>query len=113
MDVRKRKSFANLPQHEKDLINQAMTEEVEKQINHNMAELQKVWLQYACIILNKYFGFGEKRCMLFISNWRDIYKMNAKITCKEDQTEYIKSELDKIFHGDYPTLFIDKMEEIT
>lgn len=113
MKVRMPKSFATLPQSEKDMINNLMTEQVLKEVNHNMAELQKVWLQYACIILNKNFGLDENACILFISNWHNIYKINAKFTTKEEQTAFIKCQLDEIFIHGYPQQFIDKMEDIT
>ena len=37
MKVRIPKSFLALPQSEKDKINEALTEEVEKRVNHDMA----------------------------------------------------------------------------
>lgn len=112
MEVRMRKSFLNLPQHEKDIINQTLTEEVEKQVNKDMAKLQKLWLKFACIVLHKNFGFGKKRCLLFLANWREMYRINNRLTNEAEQTDYIAGEIDKIFKCAYPTEFIDKLEEM-
>ena len=112
MKARLPKSFLSLPQSEKDKINEAMTEEVEKQVNHNMAQLQKIWLKFACIVLNKNFGFGKKRCLLFLANWREMYRVNNSLKNEAGQTEYLSREIDKIFKGMYPTQYIDKLEDL-
>ena len=113
MKARIPKSFINLPQREKDIINEVMSEEVQKQVDHNMAELQKIWLQYACIVLNRNFGFGRKRCLLFLANWREVYRHNNNIQSKEEQTEYLAREMDRIFgKGGYPQKYIEKLEDI-
>lgn len=111
MKVKIPKSFLDLPNSEKEIINKVLTDEVQQQVDHNMAELQKLWLQFACILLNRYFGFGRKRCMLFLANWREIYRINNKLKDKAEQTAFLKAELDKIFGKDgYPTQYIDKLE---
>lgn len=113
MKVRMPKSFLNLPQREKDIINETMTEEVQKQVDKNMAELQKLWLQFACIVLNRNFGFGKERCTLFLANWREVYRHNNKIPTKAEQTEYLAEEMNKIFgEGGYPKEFIEKLEKM-
>ena len=113
MKVRMPKSFLDLPQSEKDKINTVLTEEVQKQTDKNMVELQKLWLQFACIVLHRNFGFGKKRCLLFLANWREIYRINNKLESKADQTEFLNEYLDKIFgKGGYPTEYIDKLEEV-
>ena len=113
MKVKLPKSFHSLPQSEKDSINLAMTEEVQKQVDHNMAELQKLWLQFACIVLHRNFGFGKQRCLLFLANWREMYRTNNRLKNKAEQTEFLAAEMDKIFGKDgYPTKYIDKLEEM-
>lgn len=113
MKARIPKSFINLPQHEKDIINEVMTEEVQKQVDSQMVELQKLWLKFACIVLNRNFGFGRKRCLLFLANWREMYRINTRLTSKEEQTEYLAGEIDRIFgKGGYPKEYIDKLEDI-
>ena len=111
MKVRLPKSFLSLPQSEKDIIDEVMREELQKQLDKNMAKLQKIWLQFACIVLNRNFGFGKKRALLFLANWREMYRINNRLKTEAEQTEYIKAELDRIFGKDcYPAEFIDKLE---
>lgn len=113
MKVRTRKSFLQLPQHEKDIINQTLTEEIEKQVNKNMAKLQKLWLQFACIVLNRNFGFGKKRAMLFLGNWKQMYHQNNRFKDEAEQTAFLETEIGRIFGKDgYPTKYVDKLEEM-
>lgn len=113
MKVRLPKSWNRLPQSEKDVINRVMTDEVVKQVVHEQAELQKIWLQYACIVLNKSFGFGRDRCLLFLANWREMYRINSNLDDKGKQAEYLSREMNRIFGKEgYPESFVDKLEEI-
>lgn len=113
MKARIPKSFTALPQHEKDIINRVMTEEVEKQTNKNMAKLQKIWLQFACSVLHRNFGFGKMRCLLFLASWREMYRINNKMENETEQTEFLQEEMDKIFgKNGYPTEYIEKLEEM-
>ena len=113
MKVRLPKSFTQLPQREKEIINEVMTAEVVKQVCHEQAELQKIWLQMACIVLHKNFGFGRKRCMLFLANWREMYRLNSRIEGKAEQEAYFAGEIDKIFRKEgYPYEYIDKLEDL-
>lgn len=113
MKARLPKSWDRLPQREKEIINQVMTDEVVKQVVHEQAELQKIWLQMACVVLHNNFGFGKDRCLLFLANWREMYRLNSKLEGREDQTEFLATEMEKIFgKGGYPKEYIDKLEEL-
>ena len=113
MKVRVPKSFLNLPESEKEKINEVLTEEVQRQVDKNYAELQKIWLQLACIVLNRNFGFGKRRLLVFLGVWREMYRINNKLQGKTEQSAYIKAELNKIFgEGGYPYEYIDKLEEM-
>ena len=113
MNVRRRKSFINLPEREKQIINEELTKEIVKQVTHEQAELQKVWLQYACIVLNRCFGFGRKRLLLFLANWKEMYRINSEMDSKEERDEYINGKIDRIFGKiGYPRAYIDKLEDL-
>lgn len=113
MKVRVPKSFLNLPESEKEKINEVLTEEIESRVNHNFAELQKIWLQFACIVLNRNFKFGKKRLLLFLGVWREMYRINNKIQGKKEQTAYLTAEMNKIFgEGGFPREYLDKLEEL-
>lgn len=106
------KSFLNLPPREKDIINKTMTEYVNKQLNEEEAELQKIWLQLACIVLHRHFGFGKVRAMRFLGAWKRLYKQNERCSDKDKQAEFLKSHMDKIFGSDgYPYEWVDKLAE--
>ncbi len=113
MKVRVPKSFNNLPQREKEIINEIVAQEVVKRVVHEQAELQKIWLKFACIVLHKNFGFGKKRCLLFLANWREMYRLNSKIEGEKEQADFLATELEKIFRKDsYPEEYVDKLAEI-
>lgn len=109
MKVKVPKSWHSLPQREKEKI----AEVKEQEINQHFAKLQKNWLMLSCIVLNKYFGFGRKRLLLYLANWREIYRLNARKNGDEAQQAWLKAEMDRIFgKGNYPYKYIDKLEEI-
>lgn len=113
MKARLPKSWDRLPPREKEIINQVMTEEVVKQVCHEQAELQKIWLQMACIVLHRCFGFGKDRCLMFLGNWYEMYYVNSKLEGKAEQEKYLAAEMEKIFGKDgFPKVFIDGLEDI-
>lgn len=108
MKARMRKSYMNLPPSERE----AIAKFVEERLNHEEAELQKIWLQLACIVLHDAFGMGAHRCTTFLGNWKRMYKRNAKLGSREAQDEFLKAEMDKIFGKDgYPYDFVESLEK--
>jgi hypothetical protein len=109
MKVRLPKSWHRLPQSEKEKI----AEVKEQEINQYYAKLQKNWLMLSCIVLHNNFGFGKKRCLLYLANWREVYRLNAKLGSDEAQQAWLRGEMDRIFgKGNYPYEYIDKLEEM-
>ena len=109
MKVKLPKSWDRLPPSEKKII----AEVKEQEINQYFAKLQKNWLMLSCIVLHKYFGFGRKRLLLYLANWREVYRLNSKNRSDEEQQAWLRGEMDKIFGKDnYPYKYIDKLEEM-
>lgn len=109
MKVRMPKSWDRLPPSEKKIIAQVKEDE----INANFAKLQKNWLMLSCIVLHNNFGFGRKRLLLYLANWREVYRINSKLGSDEEQQAWLRGEMDKIFgKGNYPYEYIDKLEEM-
>lgn len=107
------RSWLTLPKKEKDAITKAATEFIEDKVNHEEAELQKIWIQFACIVLHDAFGFGKSRLMLFIGNWKRMYRRNKKLNGYDEQTAFLKEEMEKIFGKDgFPYEWLDKLEEL-
>ena len=113
MKVRLPKSFFDLPQSERDRINEVLAEEVERNVDANFIKLQRVWLKFACIVLHKCFGFGKRRATLFLANWREMYRLNTTMKTEAEQSAYLEQEMSRIFGKEgYPEGFVDKLEEI-
>lgn len=74
------KSWFFLPEKEKKAIAKIMEDEVNKTIDHEEAELQKRWLQLACIVLHRQKDpFGKTRCLAFLNGFKRIYKKVQEI----------------------------------
>ena len=51
--------------------------------------------------------------MLFLANWREMYRQNSRLEGKEDQERFLTEEIDKIFRKEgYPTEYVDKLENL-
>lgn len=115
MNARMPKTWDSLSQKERDKIVKIMTEAAEniaiQQIEKEEAQVQKIWISYACIVLHNAFGFDKDQCMEFIGNWKMIYRKNKKLGTEEAQREFIERELD-FFEGEYPMDFIDSLERV-
>ena len=91
------KSWHQLPRSEKDLINQAMTEEAYKIADRRLAETQEIWIKLACMLLRESFDFDEEKLLQFVAAWNLIYRRNERVLTKEDQTAWLESEMAKCF----------------
>ena len=106
------RSYDRLPNAEKERLKRFMEDAVNEQLFHEEAEMQKTWLQYACIILNQNFGFGETRCLSFLRGWKKMYTRNAKFKDGVEQSNYIDENISKIFKNGYPKEWVDSLEDI-
>lgn len=105
------KCYMSLPIKERRMIDELVAETVNKQVDKEEAKLQKIWIQLACIILHDAFGFGSQRLTVFLGNWKRIYNRNKKFSCEEEQSEFLRNEIESIFGvGGYPSEWIDSLE---
>lgn len=105
------KSWHQLPQSEKDLINKAMTEKAYEIADDQLAETQDIWIKLACILLHETFGFGEQRLCRFIAAWNRIYRRNARLQTKAEQTAWLAEEMKKCFPTcGFPQIRIDEIK---
>lgn len=106
-------SYLNLPKKEKTAIDKVIVEYIQNQVNHEEAELQKIWIQFACIVLHDAFGFGKDRLTTFIGNWKRMYRRNKRLNGYDEQMKFLNAEMEKIFGKDgFPREWVDKLEEI-
>jgi hypothetical protein len=109
MKVRMPKAWEDLCPRDKQII----AEVKEQEINKYFAKLQKNWLMLSCMVLHNNFGFGKDRCLLYLANWREVYRLNAKKGSDAEQQAWLRAEMDKIFgEGNYPYEYIDKLEGV-
>lgn len=109
MKARLPKSWDQLPQREKQIIADLMAQKVSDTIDVEEDIIQKIWLQWACIVLHEAFGFGKDRCMMFLGNWKKMYRKNRTFKTDKEQMQYVEAKIKKIFKDDYPQDFIDSL----
>ena len=106
-------SYINLRPKEKKAIDEVIVKYINDQVNHEEAQLQKIWLQMACIVLHENFGFGKDRLMVFLGNWKRMYRINSNLGNYEDQTKFLKEQMEKIFGKcGYPYEWVDGLEDL-
>lgn len=109
MKVRLPKSWERLPESEKKII----AEVKEQEINQYLAKLQKNWLRLSCIVMSEYMGLSADDCLLYLANFKEVYRKNSKYTSEESQEKWLSEKMDEIFgKGNYPYQYIDKLEEL-
>jgi hypothetical protein len=107
------KEFNRMSKTAQNQLNECYRRDVERGIDLHFAKLQKNWLMLCCIVLNRAFKFGRKRSLLFLGNWREIYRINSEIEADAEQQAWLKGEMDRIFgKNNYPYDYIDKLEEM-
>ena len=109
MKARLPKSWEQLPQREKKIITDLMQKTVNDTIDEEEDLIQKIWLQWACIVLHESFGFGKDRCLMFLGSWKKMYRKNRSFKGDEEQQKFLAEKIDKIFKGEYPQDFINSL----
>lgn len=106
------RSWLTLPEREKKIIYKFIEDEYNKTLDHEEAQLQKRWIQLACINLHHMKEeFGATDCLAFLVGFKRIYKKCGKFNSDEKIAEWIKTELDSIFGADgYPAEWVDSLE---
>ena len=105
------RSFTSLPKSQQELLVNMMNETVEQKIAENEVEVQKIYMKLCCILLNRCFGFGEKRLYMFLGNWKSIYRWNGRFPDAKTQSEELDKEIRRIFRkSGYPEQFINSLE---
>ena len=103
------KSWEQLPQKEKQIITEYMQKVANDTIDEEEDLIQKVWLQWACIVLHEAFGFGKDRLMIFLGNWKKMYRKNRTFKTDTEQQQFLAEKIEKIFKGEYPQDFINSL----
>lgn len=103
----KQKSFLNLPQKEKDAISKLFADQLTESVNAEEAEMQKVWIMFACVALYE-MGKSKDEILVFIGSWKRLYRTIDRMKTKAEQEAFIKAHL-PIFAEDYPFDFIDSL----
>lgn len=106
------RSWLTLPEREKKIIYKFIEDEYNKTLDHEEAQLQKRWIQLACINLHHMKEeFGATDCLAFLVGFKRIYRKCGRLNSDEKIEAWIKTELDSIFGADgYPAEWVDSLE---
>ena len=106
MNVRKQKSWVNLPSSEQQKIIDILREQEEK----DLGIMLDLYIKMACYTLHDVFGFGEYRLNLFLGNHMRLFKEQTKLAERGEQIAFIDEKMAKIFRKNgFPQELIDKM----
>lgn len=106
MNVRKPKSWLNLPPSEQQRIINVMREQEEE----DLGVMLDLYIKMVCYTLHDAFGFGEYRLNLFLANHMRLFKTQARLAERGEQIRFIEEKLAKIFRKNgYPQELMDKM----
>ena len=102
------KCFNQLSNNEQDRINRALTDALDEEL----CTAQIIWIKMACGVLHRN-GISEEQILQFLGGWRLMYRKNARIKNKAEQTEFIDREMEAIFgEGGFPEDYIQSLREI-
>lgn len=90
-------SYAKLPKREQEIIKDYMEEACQDRINEQYADLQVIWLKFACTILADAFHFNEEQLIAFMGNWRRVYRQAARRETDKANTAYLEKRMAEIF----------------
>lgn len=109
MKVRLPKSWDRLPEREKEVIARVKEEE----INSHFAKLQKNWIMLSCIVMSKYMGMSKEDCLLYLANFREVYRLNSRLESDKEQQDWLIGEMNEIFgEHEFLTKYLNKLEEM-
>lgn len=106
--------YKNLPSKQKEKL-RAYCEEVAfeaatAQFNQDVRIILEQYLKMSCIILHDAFGFGEKRCRMYLGNHRRMFAKQYKLVRDGQQEAYLNKRMAEIFKKDgYPQYFINEL----
>lgn len=99
-------SWENLKPSDKEKIIDVLDEQVEKNVNYVL----DCYLKMSCDILNRAFGFGEKRLYAYLGNYKKAFREQRKLVKKGEQLPELDRRMRKIFRkSGYPDEFFKEM----
>jgi hypothetical protein len=102
------KCFRQLSNNEQDRINRALTDALDEEL----CDAQIIWIKMACGVLHRN-GLSMEEVLKFLGGWRLMYRKNARIKDKAEQTDFINREMAAIFgDGGFPEDFVQSLREI-
>ena len=106
MNVRKQKSWVNLPTSEQQKIVELLRAEEEK----DLGIMLDLYIKMVCCTLHDVFGFGEQRLSVFLGSHMRLFKEQTKLAERGEQISYVDDKLGYIFRRNgYPQELMDKM----
>lgn len=104
------KTWDRLSDYDRKILTKVMTDTAFDMADKQLADTQEVWIKLACIILHDGFQMEEEELFQFIASWKRMYRRNARIQTKEEQSLWLEVELNRCFPGGFPQFRIDEMK---
>lgn len=102
------RSYRSLPQREKDAIEQALQEAMDKEI----CDTQIIWIKMGCINLHNQ-GRTLDDILMYIGGWKMLYTYNSRLRDKAAQDAWLESKMTEIFgEQGFPEDFVQNLRNI-
>ena len=110
------KGWYKITESEREAIMEFQKETIDEltriNVDHEEAELQKIWLKIGCIVNYETFGAGKIRAKRWLYRWKRVYKIIARFKTAEERDAWLNAKMEKIFgKGGYPEDWVDSLEE--
>lgn len=101
MKARIPKAYAALPKWQKDKVCEYMTQiaadEALRSYNRDIGIVLEQYLMMCCVSLHRNWGWGERRCTMFLASMRRIFRENLAYVAKGVQNEMLQGQIEEIF----------------
>lgn len=112
MKARIPKSWETLPEAEKHRLAEFIDGEVYKRCDYNYANLQEIWIKMTCGILHDCFGFDEEQLLIYLGNYKRVYRQLGKTGSTEANIKLVTDKCNTFFSNGFPQEYLDRLKEM-
>ena len=110
MNVRLPKQYLAMSLKDQEVVNRVAKDIAMQALDESEVTLFVQYTKFACIVLNKYFGFGEQRLTNFIHNFKDLQSTHPGVRSLEQLQSMLDEEMAKIFKSGFPEEYVASLQ---
>ena len=111
MKARIPKSYANLPEREKQVINNIVMDEFNRMLDEQEVQMFTQYMKMLCIVMHDYRGHGEQRLYEIIGDFATLRRRYRNIKTAEEINSVLDKEMARIFKKNgFPQDFVEMLQ---